>query len=68
VALGWRPAAATDPLGRQGRSLFAGWCGHPDRAADLDLELAGTSVLDERLVLLDHLVADRPGDGGGTAR
>jgi hypothetical protein len=33
---------------------------------DLDLSLTGTRVIDERLVLLDHRVADRSGDGKGT--
>jgi len=35
------------------------------RTVDLDLDLTGTSVIDERLVLLDHHVADRSGDDSG---
>jgi hypothetical protein len=35
------------------------------RQLTVDLRLTGTRVTDQRLVLLDYRVAERPGDGQG---
>jgi hypothetical protein len=35
------------------------------RHPTVDLRLTGTRVTDQRLVLLDYRVAERPGDGRG---